>query len=166
MIQRYPQFWLFRKGPGTSFSTTFCIWFFKKKYFSCNVLLTDQIWPNLTKFVWFLFFLEILGNMCIVYLFCIYFYISIICFTIDDVTNFEIKLEHDQRSGQKFKHLKNEKSFQVEIKRILDLFWRAFRYHRLTQTWESVFKTSSKMGLGAVVQRCSVKKVFLKISQK
>ena len=30
LIQRYAQFWLFRKGSGNSFSTTFYVWFFKK----------------------------------------------------------------------------------------------------------------------------------------
>ena len=30
LIQRYAQFWFFRKGSGTSFSTTFCVRFFKK----------------------------------------------------------------------------------------------------------------------------------------
>ena len=32
MIQRYAQFYIFKKGPGTSFSTTFCVWFFKKNF--------------------------------------------------------------------------------------------------------------------------------------
>ena len=29
LIQRYAQFWFFRKGSGNSFSTIFCVWFFK-----------------------------------------------------------------------------------------------------------------------------------------
>ena len=33
LIQRYAQFQFFRKESGTSFSTTFCIWFFKKNIF-------------------------------------------------------------------------------------------------------------------------------------
>ena len=37
LIQRYAQFWFFTKGSGSSFSTTFCV------YFSCYILLTDQI---------------------------------------------------------------------------------------------------------------------------
>ena len=31
-----------RKGSGNSFSTTFCVWFFKKKF--SHILLTDQIY--------------------------------------------------------------------------------------------------------------------------
>ena len=30
LIQEYAQFWFFRKGPGNSFSTAFCVCFFKK----------------------------------------------------------------------------------------------------------------------------------------
>ena len=30
LIQRYTQFWFFRKGLGNSFSTAFSVWFFKK----------------------------------------------------------------------------------------------------------------------------------------
>ena len=33
LIQRYAQFWFFKKGSGNSFSTTFCEWFFKKNVF-------------------------------------------------------------------------------------------------------------------------------------
>ena len=37
-------FCFFTKGSGTSFSTTFSVWSFKKKkYFSSYILLTDQI---------------------------------------------------------------------------------------------------------------------------
>ena len=31
LIQRYAELRFFRKASGTSFSTTFCVWFFKKK---------------------------------------------------------------------------------------------------------------------------------------
>ena len=37
------KFSFFSKGPGTSFSTTFSVWFFKANVFSCYILLTDQI---------------------------------------------------------------------------------------------------------------------------
>ena len=50
---------IFRIASGNSFSTTFCVWFFKKKCFSCYILLTEQI-------VWLPLLLEILGNTCIV----------------------------------------------------------------------------------------------------
>ena len=40
-IQRYTQFWFFRKGSEDSFSTKFCVWFFRKNV--SHVILTDQI---------------------------------------------------------------------------------------------------------------------------
>ena len=43
LIQRYGQLWFFRKGSGNTFSTTFCVWFFKKSF--CHV-----IFYSLTKF--------------------------------------------------------------------------------------------------------------------
>ena len=43
LIQRYAQFWFFRKGFGNSFPTLFCVWFFKKNVF--HVILYQ-----LTKF--------------------------------------------------------------------------------------------------------------------
>ena len=43
MIERHGQFQFFRKGSGTSFSNTFCVWFFKK-----NVSHVTFYW--LTKF--------------------------------------------------------------------------------------------------------------------
>ena len=68
----YSQSWFFRKWSGNSFPTTFCVWFFLKKFFSCYVLLTE-ILPLL---------LQILGNMCI----------EIVCFPGCDAINFEINL--------------------------------------------------------------------------
>ena len=68
----YSQSWFFRKWSGNSFPTTFCVWFFKKNFFSCYVLLTE-ILPLL---------LQILGNMCI----------EIVCFPGCDAINFEINL--------------------------------------------------------------------------
>ena len=41
-MQKYAQFGFFGKGSGTSFSTTFCVWYFVKKNIS-HVILTDQI---------------------------------------------------------------------------------------------------------------------------
>ena len=37
------KFWFFRKGPGNSFFTTICVWFFKKNVSMLYTLLTDQI---------------------------------------------------------------------------------------------------------------------------
>ena len=38
---RYPQFWFFRSGSRTDFSTTFFVWFFEKNIF--HVILMKQI---------------------------------------------------------------------------------------------------------------------------
>ena len=67
-----------------------------------------------------LLLLEILDNMSIV----------IICLPVHDLVNFEINLSfltgrfspRPEKSGQKFKHLKNKKSFQGEIKSIFHHF--------------------------------------------
>ena len=42
LTQSYAQFRLFRKGSGTSFSTIFCVWFFKKMFH----MLYSYNWPN------------------------------------------------------------------------------------------------------------------------
>ena len=54
LIQIYSLFLVFRKGSGNSFSTIFCVWFFKKKCFSCYILLTQQI--ALSDFLYFLWY--------------------------------------------------------------------------------------------------------------
>ena len=59
LIQRYAQLSFFRKGSGNSFSTTFCLWFFKKMFF----MLHSINWPNFIA--WLPLLLEILGNICI-----------------------------------------------------------------------------------------------------
>ena len=46
MIQRYSQFKFFRKGSGSSFSTLFCVWFFKKKV----LMLHSNNWPNFSSY--------------------------------------------------------------------------------------------------------------------
>ena len=76
MIQRYAKFWLFRKGSGTSFSSAFCIWFFKKKNVS-HVMLTNQIFLSNS-----LYFLRSWA-ICI---------LQLIFFPGCDVINFEINL--------------------------------------------------------------------------
>ena len=92
------EFRFFIKGSGTSFSTTFCVWFFKE-----NI----SHGPNFI--VWLPFLLEILSNMCI----------WTICCPVCDAIKFEIyhssliKLFFytTKKSGQKSKYLKNKKSF-------------------------------------------------------
>ena len=98
LIQRYAQFWFFRKGSGTSFSIIFCVLFFKKN----NSYL---IIYKLTKFLQQTFTSWLLGNICI----------SIICFPVYDVSNFKINLSltflssrfstWPKKSDQKFKYL-------------------------------------------------------------
>ena len=119
----YSQSWFFRKWSGNSFPTTFCVWFFLKKFFSCYVLLTE-ILPLL---------LQILGNMCI----------EIVCFPGCDAINFEINLNFlikpffymTKKLRQIFKNVSRAK--------------RAFNFHqyqrasscqKLSQTWERAFK--------------------------
>ena len=43
LIQRWVHFDFLQKGSGTSFPITFLYMIFPEKYFSCGVLLTDQI---------------------------------------------------------------------------------------------------------------------------
>ena len=76
------------KRSRTSFSITFCVWFFKKS-------LSHQILLSLL--------LEILGNMCI----------AIICCPFSDVINFLIKpfFYITKYSGKNCKYLKNKMSF-------------------------------------------------------
>ena len=73
MIQRNPQFWFFRKGFGSSFSTTFCVWFFKKNVF-------HVMFYHLTKFIAWLSFVRYTARMSI----------AIICFLGCDNINFRI----------------------------------------------------------------------------
>ena len=130
MIQRYSQFWYFRKGCGNSFSTTRKIFF----------MLYFINWTNLIT--WLPLHMEILGNMCM----------TRICFPECDVINFEINLIFlitpffymTKKWRQNFKYLEKEKSFQGEIKSIFHYFYRAFGGQRLTQTWECAFNDSHR----------------------
>ena len=94
---------IFIKRSGTSVSTTYCVWFFKKN-------ISHVIFFNGRNFiVWLPLLLEIFGNMCIV----------IIWYPVCDIINFEIKHSFlikpffyiTKNSGQKCKYLKNKKSF-------------------------------------------------------
>ena len=108
LIQRCAQSWVFRKRSGNSFSTTFCVWFFKK---NVSHMLCSINWPNII--IWLPLLREILGKMCI----------AIVCYPGCYVINFEINLIFlikpffymTDKSRQTFKYLKNEKSFQGEI---------------------------------------------------
>ena len=78
MIQRYAQFWFFRKGSG-SFPTTFYNFSRKTFLMSYSINRPDFI-------VWLPLLLEILGNM----------YIAIVCFPGCEVINFEINQDLNQ----------------------------------------------------------------------
>ena len=118
----YSQSWFFRKWSGNSFPTTFCVWFFLKKFFSCYVLLTE-ILPLL---------LQILGNMCI----------EIVCFPGCDAINFEINLNFliksffymTKKLRQIFKNVSRARAFNFHQ------YQRAFSCRKLSQTWERAFK--------------------------
>ena len=90
----------------------FCM-IFKEKYFSCYVLLTNFNYSNFI--VWLLFFHEILGHICII----------IICFSVCDVINFEIKLSYqvfflyDQKSMNKYLNI-------FRTKRVFEMRWKVF----------------------------------------
>ena len=90
----------------------FCM-IFKQKYFSCYVLLTNFNYSNFI--VWLFFLHEILGHICII----------IICFSVCDVINFEIKLSYqvfflyDQKSLNKYLNI-------FRTKRVFEMRWKVF----------------------------------------
>ena len=90
----------------------FCM-IFKEKYFSCYVLLTNFNYSNFI--VWLFFLHEILGHICII----------IICFSVCDVINFEIKLSYqvfflyDQKSLNKYLNISR-------TKRVFEMRWKVF----------------------------------------
>ena len=118
LIERYAQFWFFRKGSEKSFFTTFYAWFFENNV--SHLMLYSIKWPNFIA--WLPFLLEILSNMCI----------AIACSPGFDVINFENNLifltkpllHMTRKSWQKEKYLENQKSFQGEIKSFVIIFKR------------------------------------------
>ena len=92
----YQAFLKNKKRSGTSLAASVSASFVKKKYFSCDILLTEQLTDiPLPR--------EILGNMCI----------AIVYLPGCDVINFEIScfFYMTKKLRQKFKYLENEKSF-------------------------------------------------------
>ena len=77
LSRHMPNFDFLEKKFGNSFSTIFCVWFFKKSVLLCYILLTDDI--SLSDC---LCLLRYFFNMCIV----------IACFPGCDVISFEINL--------------------------------------------------------------------------
>ena len=104
----------FKKGSGSSFSTTFSVWFSRKIFFILHSI-------NYTNFIVWLPLLhwDISKNVCcnFRYQFC-------------DVINFEIYLSFltkpfssmSKSSEQKLKYLKKERTFSGEMKTIFRLF--------------------------------------------
>ena len=99
LIQRYSQFWFFRKGSGNIFSTTFHKWFFKK-----NIFRVIFYWPD------FIFWLPLSWDIG-------QYFLSIVSWPVCHVINFEIKLIFliklflTKKSRQNFKYIENKKSF-------------------------------------------------------
>ena len=108
------KFYILSRRLGLASPPHFVYDFWRKILF----MLYSINWPN--SVAWLPLLLEILGNMCIV----------IICYPICGVINFEINLSLlitpflyiTKKAGQKRKYLKNERSFQHEIKIIFHHF--------------------------------------------
>ena len=66
LVLRYAQFSFFRKVSENSFSSTICVSFFKRKCFSCCILLTDKI--SLSDCFYFLRYQEIIICIATVFL--------------------------------------------------------------------------------------------------
>ena len=114
LIQRYAQFWFFRKESGTRFPTAFYVWLFNKKCFSSYILLTDQI--SLSDCIYLLSFGQ--------------YGIAIVCWPGRDVINLEINLIFlimpffymTKRSRQKFKYLRTKIAFKMKWKTFFIIF--------------------------------------------
>ena len=116
-IEWYVQIWFFIKGSGTSFPNKLYVWFF-------NIHISYE---------------KILLSGC--HYFRRYWTICVIVYCpVCDIINFEII---EKKSGQKFKYLKNETSFNHEIKNIFHHFWSDFievYKSNFFGRWESDFK--------------------------
>ena len=96
---------------------------FEEKYFSCYILLTDQILlsPCLYFMAWLSLLLEILGVIIFVHVCDV---ISFLKLTLAFLSSrFSI---WPKKSGQKCKYAKNQKSYEHEIKSVFHDFWRVF----------------------------------------
>ena len=102
LIQRYAQFWFFRKGSGSSFPTTFCVWFFKKCvslvtfYYKFHCLIVVTSW-DIWQYVY--------CNCCT---FQGWYFIK---FEIKLIFLIEQVLYVFKESRQTFKYLENKKNF-------------------------------------------------------
>ena len=90
--------------------------------------------------VWLPLLLETSSNMCIV----------IVCYPVRHVINFETYLSllikpfsyMTKKSEQKFRYLKNEKSFSGAKKNIFHHYKWAFTCQKWSQMWECAFKAT------------------------
>ena len=102
----FTQFWFFIKGFGTSFSTTFYVWFFKNN-------VSHVMFYKLTKLSDCLFFLKYWTIMCIV----------IVSFPVVDGMNFQINDSFlyghfpawPKKSGRVFRYLKMKRVFKERL---------------------------------------------------
>ena len=120
-----PIFWLnmlsfnFSEESGTSFSTTFCRWFFKKN-------VSPVIFYYLTNF-------HCLKIGQYVYYNCLLTVCDVISFDINLIFLFKPFCYITKKSRQKFKDLENKKSFLGEIKKhFFYYFERAFICQKLS----------------------------------
>ena len=132
MIQRYAQFWFFRKWSGNSFFSIFWVWFFRKMF----LVLYFINWPSFI--VWLPLVLEMLDNMSI----------WIVCFPGCDVIDFEINLIFQikpfsyitKTSKQKVKYLENKKRNKKHFFVIftgLSIARNCLRHENATINWDS-----------------------------
>ena len=115
LILRYAQFEFFRKGSGTSFSTTFCVYFSRKMF----LMLHSINWPN------FIVWLSLLPSRDIgqyVYYNCLLSRMWRLKFEINLIFLIKPFWYMTEKSRQKFKYNENEKSFWGEIKSIFHNF--------------------------------------------
>ena len=108
-------FWFFKKEFGTSLSTTFCGWLYKKKM--CYILY----WSNFV--LWLPLLLEISGNICLVFVY----------YPVCDVVNFEINLSFFVKL---FSYMTKKKKISRSI---FHHFKRTFSCQKLSQAWECDF---------------------------
>ena len=133
MIQRYAQFWFFRKGSGNNLSTTLCVWFFKKNishvilYYlgKCYCLIALFSW-DIGKRVLQVFVGQVVTSR-ILKLFGLIFLIAPFSCVAGGL-------------GRGFGYLGGGNGYWGGIKSIFHLFKRAFRCQGLSQTLECTFK--------------------------
>ena len=129
MFWIYAQFWIFRKGSGTSFSTTFCVWFSKKNvshiiinwpsFYSDQVSLPDCL--GMLRY-WSICALQLFINHVVT----------------SQILKLTLSFESSRFStwpksqGKNLKYLENKKSFSGEIKSIFSSFLTGFYF---PHTW-------------------------------